>query len=238
MNSEERLAVPTDARPYAIDDPFGQPSPVRVRNTVVNPEELDTFYPEYTADVPSAKSAELLAESTPGADYVTESPSPEGQPATYVIITNNRDENGNQIGDLVAEFEVWAHALHDFGIPTRVITVDDIIANSKYVGFDVPMRIRNFIQDAVLYWGTHYVLFGGDLSVVPARRIGGPQTGFLGIHRPDPVTDYWYTRIAIDDHLERGRRLLDRENSEGLSKYPRPGRRQSLHRPTSCPQRR
>ncbi|WP_373826652.1 C25 family cysteine peptidase [Bacteroides heparinolyticus] len=61
------------------------------------------------------------------------------------------------------------------GIPTKVVTIEDISAN--YAGNDTQERIHNFLADVYDNYGTLYVLFGGDVNVVPARMIPGKHDG-------------------------------------------------------------
>ncbi len=53
------------------------------------------------------------------------------------------------------------------GLPATVIVVDDIYAS--YTGVDNQEKIRNFILDAYQNWGSEYVLFGGDINIIPDR---------------------------------------------------------------------
>ncbi len=87
------------------------------------------------------------------------SPSLEGSPVEYVIITND---------ELSPYFQELADWKTKKGVPAVVRTVDWI--NSNYPGgCDDAERIRLFIQDAYTSWGTAFVLLGGDTDVVPPR---------------------------------------------------------------------
>ncbi len=86
-------------------------------------------------------------------------PSLEGTPVEYVIITND---------ELAPHFEPFADAKTARGIPTVVKTLTWIDANYPG-GCDQAERIRFFLQDAYTSWGTSYVLIGGDTGVVPVR---------------------------------------------------------------------
>jgi hypothetical protein len=53
------------------------------------------------------------------------------------------------------------------GLPAAVVVVDDIYAN--YTGRDPQEQIRNFIIDAYQNWEAEYILFAGDIDVIPDR---------------------------------------------------------------------
>lgn len=53
------------------------------------------------------------------------------------------------------------------GLPARIVTVDEIYAN--YSGVDAQQQVRNFILDAYQGWDTEYILFAGDINVIPDR---------------------------------------------------------------------
>lgn len=61
------------------------------------------------------------------------------------------------------------------GVPSKVVILDSIYAD--YTGVDNPERIRNFIKDANLTWGTIYFLLAGQCDfengqeVVPRRDV-------------------------------------------------------------------
>ncbi|MCK4410414.1 MAG: hypothetical protein KAW67_10020, partial [Candidatus Eisenbacteria sp.] len=88
-------------------------------------------------------------------------PSLEGSPVEYVIITSDA-------------FEPYFQDLADWktkkGVPTVIRTVSWIDANYSG-GTDLTERIRFFIQDAYESWGTTFILLGGDTSTVPVRRV-------------------------------------------------------------------
>jgi len=53
------------------------------------------------------------------------------------------------------------------GLPARTVTIDEIYAN--YTGVDAQQQVRNFILDAYQGWETEYILFAGDINVIPDR---------------------------------------------------------------------
>jgi len=95
----------------------------------------------------------------------------------FVIITT---EEYNVSG--TNTFRYLANYRTSHGIPTIVVTVEDIKSNPNYwntsyaIFNDTQAQIRNFIRHAYLNWGTEYVLLGGDdddsgSTVVPARDL-------------------------------------------------------------------
>ncbi len=86
-------------------------------------------------------------------------PSLEGSPVEYVIITTD---------DFATEFQDLADWKTKKGVPTVVKTVSWI--NANYTGgCDTAERIRLFIKDAFASWGTTFVLLGGDTNIVTSR---------------------------------------------------------------------
>ncbi|MCC7141657.1 MAG: hypothetical protein IT349_06090, partial [Candidatus Eisenbacteria bacterium] len=127
-----------------------------------------------------------------GGSHVTAWPSAtEGLSVPLVIVTNDTDELGRLTG-ISSECEVYAGYLdHGSGLTVAVRTVDAI--QGQYAGFDRPASIQGFLRDAVVNWGTTYVILAGDEAIVPARRLGSPSSGVGS--RPDPPSDYWFTRV-------------------------------------------
>jgi hypothetical protein len=95
----------------------------------------------------------------------------------YIIITNNNDVNGNSLYDSEEEknmtdvFQEFADWKTQKGIPTKVVTVDNIAAN--YTGCDVQEKIHNFLAEVHQYYGSPFILLGGDVNVVPQKMIRG-----------------------------------------------------------------
>ena len=74
--------------------------------------------------------------------------------------------------DVFQEFADWKTQK---GIPAKVVTIDDIAAN--YLGCDVQEKIHNFLADVHQCYGSLFILFGGDVNVVPARMVPGKHNG-------------------------------------------------------------
>jgi len=83
----------------------------------------------------------------------------------YVIITTENLKNANgeySFDDLIIYRE-------NQGLSCTYKTVEDI--QNEYDGVDTQEKIRNFIKDAYLNWGTTWVLIGGDTQKVPIRYL-------------------------------------------------------------------
>ena len=116
----------------------------------------------------------------------------------FLIITNNRDVNGNilepfegqRMTDLFQSFANWKTQK---GVPTIVVTVDDI--NYNYTGNDIQAKIHNFLADVYYEFGSMYVLLGGDINVVPERVISMDAKHSGGIEHLTFATDLYYSAI-------------------------------------------
>lgn len=200
LTSEEERNSIRIKRPEAVDDVFGFYRSW-VERIVENPDDLDRFYPRfqgYGDDIDGERKVNPLVERTPSASFISEWPSTEGLTVDYLIITNNRDENGNEIGNMDCIFGQWKDALEADGLTVITASVDGIDNQPNYAGFDRCDRIRNFIRHALVDWGISFVLLAGDESVVPTRRLGGPNSEVIW-GRPDPPADHWYTRLGRAD---------------------------------------
>ena len=112
-------------------------------------------------DIPRlAQSSRIIADQTSAKTPATESPSVEGCPVDYVIITSL---------ELAPQFQRLADWKTQKGIYTVVKTTAWI--ENNYRGADLQEKIRHFIQDAWVNWGTVMVLLGGDTPVIPARYV-------------------------------------------------------------------
>jgi hypothetical protein len=121
-----------------------------VRALVENPEDVGGV---------TSGSAEIVESGVVGGFQPRYSPSLEGSPVDYVIVTND---------ELAPYFQQLADRKTKKGVPAVVKTVSWIEA-SYPGGCDRAERIRLFLKDAFASWGTTYVLLGGDTQVVPVR---------------------------------------------------------------------
>jgi hypothetical protein len=114
-----------------------------VRRMIDNPEILDRY--------------KRLPKRSP------RSPIPTILPAgtwDMVVVTNNT---------LQPTFDNFASWRTNRGIKTRTYDIATIL--SDYSGYDDAEKLRNFVIDAYSAWGIKYLLLGGDVEVVPHRKL-------------------------------------------------------------------
>lgn len=118
----------------------------------------------------------IIGPDTPSHHYLKLLDMEDGVHPEYIIITNDYDVNGNLIenseypGILLTDvFQELADWKTEKGIPTKIVTIDDISAN--YSGNDIQEKIHNFLADVYDNYGPLYVLFGGDTNIVPERML-------------------------------------------------------------------
>lgn len=78
----------------------------------------------------------------------------------YIIITND---------SLKASFQRLADWKTQKGIYTIVVAVEDIYYN--YQGYDNAEKIRNYLKDVYVNYGSSFVLLGGDVDNVPTKVV-------------------------------------------------------------------
>lgn len=78
---------------------------------------------------------------------------------------------------LLNEWRRLARYKQEKGLKTRIATVDSIA--KAFEGFDLPDKIRTFLQHAYTEWDVTWVLLAGDLEQIPARRVSTGSRGFL-----------------------------------------------------------
>ena len=106
---------------------------------------------------PNQSSSAAASQSPPFAP--TFRPTEDGSPVEYIIVTSEL---------LVAEFDRLAAWKTRKGVRAQVRTVEWIDATYPH-GVDRAERMRLFLRDAYLHWGTLWLLIGGDTDVVPTR---------------------------------------------------------------------
>ncbi len=108
-----------------------------------------------------------------------ELPSFAGSGVDMVIVTT---------AEMASEFQALADWKTLKGVPTVVRTVSWVDSNYP-AGHDTPERIRMFLQDAYVKWGTYLALLGGDYEEVP------PRLAFSRLHLKDELipTDQYYS---------------------------------------------
>ncbi|MCR4848199.1 MAG: hypothetical protein K5920_05070 [Bacteroidales bacterium] len=117
----------------------------------------------------------------------------------YIIITNNSDVNGNELESFDNQtmsdiFQCYANWKTKKGVPSVVVTIDDI--NNNYLGNDIQAKIHNFLVDLYEDFGSMFILFGGDINIVPERVIKMDKLMYGGIiHHLTFATDSYYSAI-------------------------------------------
>ncbi len=137
-------------------DPAGETAALRARlaELVHNPEELALYPPPPSPAADPGGGAEGAAQ----ADWA---PNLSGPAVEMLIVTG---------AALAGEFQRLADHRTARGVPAVVRTIDDILAGYPSGG-DAPETLRRYLRDAYQLWGTKHVLLGGDVDVVPTRRI-------------------------------------------------------------------
>lgn len=181
--SELEIATSIEVRLVTENDPTAEPM---VRRRVVPEWEkqfdfgassfgrgLEQLAPD---SYKGARIESATGQSVSGGGFNPSSvPSVEGSPVEYLIITN---------AAMAAQMQRLADWRTRTGVPTVVRTLEFIQTTYPY-GVDLQDRIRRFIKDAYLQWGTTHVLLGGDTEVIPARY--GFTTFFSGNYIPSEL---------------------------------------------------
>lgn len=141
----------------------------KVRRRVVNPGDIAR------AGGPAPAPAPADALVAPGV-----APSLNSSPVRHLILTT---------AALAPEFERLAAHRIATGLPSVVVTLEDVLANARQ-GVDVPETVREYIRDAYSWWGVDYVLIGGDTELIPVRY--ARSTFYPGGSYSDVPTDHYY----------------------------------------------
>ncbi|MGQ9603941.1 MAG: C25 family cysteine peptidase [bacterium] len=99
----------------------------------------------------------------------------------YVIITNST---------LASVFDILRIHRERMGLRAKIVDVSDIASN--YSGNDLQEKIRNFIKDAYLNWGTEFVLLAGDNEIIPHRGLYAAVGGYVDLDIP---SDLYYAAL-------------------------------------------
>ncbi len=122
-----------------------------------------------------------LVHNLAGGLRISSSPSLDSAPVDFVIVTDTT---------LVSAYDSLVAFKNQSGFTTAVRTVQWIDAHYP-TGVDLPERIRLFLRDAYLYWGTKTVVLGADPTLLPIRyaRDASYDQGYGG---DNIATDYYY----------------------------------------------
>ncbi|MCK4303060.1 MAG: hypothetical protein KAY24_02345, partial [Candidatus Eisenbacteria sp.] len=117
-----------------------------LRRNVENPELADSYEAAYL-------SGQIQRAPTQPRGLVDPA-----ETRVYVIITSET---------LAPVYQALADDRTSKGLPAEIVTVPAIYA--AYTGRDPQEQVRNFIIDAYQNWNSEYILFGGDIDVIPDR---------------------------------------------------------------------
>lgn len=149
----------------------------------------------------------------------------------YLIVTDDHTWDPTsltptgQAGNLVQAFQRLADWKARRGLKSRVVTMSDIVAG-VYGNFTAGARdlqevVRIFLKWAYSAWGISWVLLGGDIDIVPVRRVPGASEGHMDTQAADPPPDNtsfwtgtflkmnvvgpgtWWPGSSADHHLVR-----------------------------------
>ena len=120
------------------------------------PLERERVVPEWES---GTTAAALPSVPTVEPFMATQLPSLLGSPVQYVIVTDD---------EMAATFQQLADWKTASGVPAVVRTMS-LIRQEYPMGADDAERVRSFIRDAYVRWGTKWVLLGGDTGLLPAR---------------------------------------------------------------------
>jgi hypothetical protein len=115
--------------------------------------------------------------------FVPEPDTPLPDDVWYLVITDNFYWNSDITigapvpGGLVAEFQRLADWKTRKGIKAGVVRISDIV-RGRYGDFttgalDLQEVLRNFLKVVSREWNTYWVVLGGDVEVVPVRKVLG-----------------------------------------------------------------
>ena len=146
------MSVQVTTKPAAAEpgpSPRYRPDPLRpLSGTVDNPDTLEAY-----RETAPAGGAVPLGICDPADSYA------------YVLVTSEaiRDAGVNP-----SVYNLLTHRQNQ-GLTATAVTIESILAG--YGGVDDAEKLRNFILDAYNNWETDYVLLGGDIDVVPMRKL-------------------------------------------------------------------
>ncbi|MBN1770920.1 MAG: hypothetical protein JXB32_06665 [Deltaproteobacteria bacterium] len=99
--------------------------------------------------------------------------------------------------ELADAWQAYARHRNLTGIPTRVVTTDEVFAAAD--GADEADRLRNYLGREYLEHGLRFALLGGDAELVPFRRVEASVTvPFSGTYTTNGPTDLFFAELDAD----------------------------------------
>ncbi len=123
----------------------------------------------------------------------------------YVVITSEQ---------LQAVFERLVDHKKSRGLSATIVTIE--LIGSRYTGTesgDLADRIRQFISEAYLHWGTSWILLGGDVEIIPTR---GVYARVSSIVDTSLATDLYYA--CLDGPWDGNRNGIWGEPVDGIGR--------------------
>ncbi len=149
-------AAPNGALPVYRRSQFSQREVERyIRSLIENPEDMEGY-----AGIP----AKMEKRDRLRKPKITPLPSLESDCVDEVIISSE---------ELKDSFQRLADWRTKEGVVTELRTTEWI--GSHYPGVDPQEKVHNFIRDCYSYWGTMWVLLGGDTDVLPYRGLSSSR---------------------------------------------------------------
>ncbi len=187
-------------------EPAGRGGQLLKRRSSQAEDFLDNFVEKLVANPEDVALARPNIEKSknPGDFFPTQTPSPDGSPVEYLIVTSQ---------ELMPQFQILADWKTKRGIPAVVRTTDWVYRN--YSGCDRAEQIRNFLIDAYTNWGTIWVLLGGDVDVMPYRNAHEPISH---PYWPTIACDYYFS--DLDGNWNFNGNSLFGELADSCDMYP------------------
>jgi hypothetical protein len=151
--------VSSDVKPLYQSIQRAEQSSSFIKSIVKNPADVDKFGSnvQYIYDGKQAVKSQPIVKGLQRAPILAF----DDRIPDYIIITNNA---------LKPTFKTLADWKTKKGVYTIIKTTEEIA--TAYSGFDLQEKIRNYLKEANSKWGGHmYVLLGGDVNVIPVRKV-------------------------------------------------------------------
>ncbi|HXU26702.1 MAG TPA: C25 family peptidase propeptide domain-containing protein [Bacteroidia bacterium] len=113
----------------------------------------------------------------------------------YVIITRS-----DLVGDATHGFQMLANWKTQKGVNTIIVTTDGTSGiYHNYQGYDNQEKIRNYLKDVYVNFGSAFILLGGDVTDASGAEVVPARTAYTKTEiAPNPdffVTDYYYATV-------------------------------------------
>lgn len=194
--SEMTITLPNESSPVKTELPEGvfpeEVSKEEVANMVINPEEMNKFYPK-------SSSSKIKKRMTTYSD-----------PVDYVIITSNA---------LANSFKDLASWKIKKGLHTKIVTVEQIYQTTS--GNTNVLKIKKYLQQLYQNNGLKWVLLGGDTSIVPSLMCKIIAiNAFDEEYETETPTDLFYACFGGRFDWDQNQNGVYGEYNDGISMYP------------------